>query len=173
MTTTTNAVHPFSHLGQAPYRFLGLETLEDREAKNQDKCNAGEIYTTNMSGGSCDHCGTEISNVCRFVSADGKRFKVGCDCAEKALDNESDAVAKRAVDYAHRKHQGKIRKVRALRNYLADKAAVEAMLPALAAVASPNRPAETAADWAQWMLANAGKAGVSKCRKMAQKILAA
>lgn len=168
MNTSATVEHPFSHLGQAPYRFLGLETMEDREARNQDLCNAGEVYTTNMCGGSCDHCGHEIWNVCCFISADGKRFKVGCDCAEKALDG----TARKAVVTAAKKHQSKVRRNRAVRNYLADKATVESLLPSLALVASPNRPTETAADWARWMLQHAGHAGMAKCRKVAQQLAA-
>ncbi len=37
-----------------------------------------------MCGGSCDLCGTAIWNVYTFAAANGRKFKVGCDCAEKA-----------------------------------------------------------------------------------------
>jgi hypothetical protein len=82
MTTTTE--HPFARFGTGPYVFVGLQTIEDREALNRASESAGLPYTTNMCGGSCELCGTAIWNVFTFETSCGKRFKVGCECATKA-----------------------------------------------------------------------------------------
>lgn len=52
-------------------------------------------------GTHCDFCGTAIVNVFWVGSADGKRFKVGCDCIEKSGDH---ALIK-VVDGIIRRHE--------------------------------------------------------------------
>jgi hypothetical protein len=81
---TATPVHPFARFGAGPYTFVSLETTEDREEKNAAAERSGLPFTTNMCGGSCDLCGTAIWNVYTFATAEGRKFKVGCDCAEKA-----------------------------------------------------------------------------------------
>ena len=81
MTTET---HPLAALGPAPYRFVGLETSDDRTAANVARESAGLAFTTNDCGGACDLCGTAIWNVFSFEAANGRRFKLGCDCADLA-----------------------------------------------------------------------------------------
>lgn len=82
--TTATPVHPFARFGAGPYSFVSLETTEDRESKNAAAERSGLPFTTNMCGGSCDLCGTAIWNVYTFATADGRKFKVGCECATKA-----------------------------------------------------------------------------------------
>jgi hypothetical protein len=81
---TATPVHPFARFGAGPYTFVGLETTEDRQATNSVAAASGLPFTTNMCGGSCDLCGTAIWNVFTFATAEGRKFKVGCECAEKA-----------------------------------------------------------------------------------------
>ena len=76
--------HPFAHLGPGPYRLIGVQTTEDREEHNARLQAEGKPYTTNMCGGTCDHCGMAIWDVYIFRAANGATFKVGCDCEEKA-----------------------------------------------------------------------------------------
>lgn len=90
--------HPFSVFGPAPYRFVSLETADDREAEQSYRRGAGLTYTTNLCGGACDLCGTAIFNVYTFEAANGRRFKVGCDCAEKAGEGEACKAGKRTHD---------------------------------------------------------------------------
>jgi hypothetical protein len=87
--------HPFAIFGAGPYRFVGLETTEDRQATNAAASAAGLPYTTNMCGGSCDLCGQAIWNVFTFATADDRKFKVGCDCAEKAGEGQAVRDGKR------------------------------------------------------------------------------
>ena len=72
----TNKEHVFSHLGKPPYQFLGVDEL---------------VFTIegtgiNRAGGGCDHCGTCIRYAFYFLSADGKKFKVGSSCVNKSGD---------------------------------------------------------------------------------------
>lgn len=62
-------------LGAAPFRFVGMDenfiTYPDG---------------TTQAAGCCDYCFTGIRYQCHVQSADGKRFKVGCDCIAKVGD---------------------------------------------------------------------------------------
>ncbi len=53
--------------------------------------------------GSCDYCGTGIATICTIKSADGKTFKVGCDCVRK-VDAPTTKLVK-AVNKAKRDMQ--------------------------------------------------------------------
>ena len=70
-------VHVFERagLGQAPYRYLG--TSENR-FDNGDG--------TSKPGGTCQYCGNGILHEFFLKSKDGKTFKVGSDCIERAGD---------------------------------------------------------------------------------------
>jgi len=83
--TPAASVHPLSHLGPAPYKFIGVSTSEHREELNIHLAQNGLTYTANLCGGTCDHCGTPIENVYQFSAANGRAFKLGCDCAEVAF----------------------------------------------------------------------------------------
>ena len=88
MTTATEIkIHKFeaAGLGRAPFRFTGIETAADRAAVQRERENGGLMFTTNHST-SCDYCGQGIQNAYGVQSADGKRFKVGCDCIRKTGD---------------------------------------------------------------------------------------
>jgi hypothetical protein len=41
--------------------------------------------------GTCDYCGNGIANICHIKSADGKQFRVGCDCVNKVYQESGDA----------------------------------------------------------------------------------
>jgi hypothetical protein len=75
-------------LAAPPYLLRSIETTEDREEANAAAAAAGLPFTPNMCGGACDLCGTAIWNVWNFEGSDGRRFKVGCDCAEKVFGRE-------------------------------------------------------------------------------------
>lgn len=61
------------------------------------------IFTTNHST-SCDFCGQGIQNAYTVESADGKRFKVGCDCIRKTGDK---GLTKVVTDEEARKRRAK------------------------------------------------------------------
>jgi len=81
MNKTENPAHVGKHrftlagLGEAPFRFVGM-------SENVITYPDG----TSKAGGCCDYCFTGIRYECQVQSADGKRFKVGCDCIAKVGD---------------------------------------------------------------------------------------
>ncbi len=76
--TTEIAKHVFERagLGKAPFRYVGMT-----ESKYQ-ACHGAPV----QPGSSCDYCGQGIMYVCEILSADGRRFKVGCDCVARTGD---------------------------------------------------------------------------------------
>ena len=83
MTATHTHVFTLSGLGQAPFRFLGVN-------ENAFRLPDG----TTKAGGTCDHCGTGIRWEFNLLSADGTRSKVGSDCIRKAGDRGLINIAK-------------------------------------------------------------------------------
>ena len=88
-------MHPFEKagLGYAPFRFVGMT-----EATYQ-ACSGAPI----QPGASCDYCGQGIRYVCIIKSADGREFRVGCDCVRKTTSKGVRVLsdvdrAKRAID---------------------------------------------------------------------------
>lgn len=168
--------HPFSHIGPAPYRFLGIESTEDRVGLNAQRAAHGETFTTNMCGGSCDHCGTAIWTVFRFQAADGKRFKVGSTCVAKAskqiaydydptLIKAVKAARKLATTARHTREAAKVAQVRAWLD------ANRAQLVALPHPQAQWHPEETAADWAEWLWERSGISGRLRLQKKVQALL--
>lgn len=129
------AVHPWQDngIGQAPFRFVTLISMP-----------SAETYGTNVEGynnamrdaqlqarafginslGSCDVCGTGIHNHCVIRGADGKHFKVGCDCVAKTGDSKLIT----ATENAERERQRAIRKAKSDAAWEARRVAREAAL---------------------------------------------
>jgi len=147
-TGTGTVIHVFEKagLGKAPFRFVGMHK------EVYCACPGAPV----QPGSSCDYCGQGIMFVCTIQSADGRRFKVGCDCVHKT----GDAGLRKVVDAAKAKVDREARHAR-------DAARIEealALLPTveakLAAQPHPRGFAGlTKLDWAHWMLKNAGTTG--------------
>lgn len=154
--TVGTVVHAFERagLGKAPFRFDGFEV------RTFQACHGAPV----QPGTCCDFCFTGISNVFWIKSADGKRFKVGCDCVEKT----GDRGLRKVIDAKVAEHR------RAL-SHKRDDAKIAAALEILPFVSvtlalrpHPNawRNGETMLDHVEWMLANAGRAGRVKVAKV-------
>ncbi len=173
--------HPFSHLGPSPYKFLSSETTEDRTRINAGRAQAGELCTTNMCGGTCEHCGTEIWTVYRFQAGNGRIFKVGSSCVLKGFD--ADPALNRSPEFlafkaARAKMAKSARKNREARKLAEGRAwlALDRTKMHLAALPHPSpyraTMGDTALDWAAWALANMGNTGLLKMFKRAREMLA-
>lgn len=177
----TNAIDwpSFAHIAPGPYSLVGFESEDMRAeryahtAATVDFC----IQTDNLCGGTCEHCGTPIFDVYTFRASNGVKFKVGCDCAEKALSSEDDPRALAEFRTAKRKIDSKKRKALAKRKDASAREWLTANMSALESIPSPNEKraanGETAADWATWMMANAGQSGIQKTFRAAKKLLSA
>ena len=93
-STAEIGMHVFERagLGKAPFRYCGMT-----ESKYQ-ACHGAPV----QPGSSCDYCGQGIMYVCEISSADGRRFKVGCDCVARTGD---------AGLIAAHKHSPEVRKI--------------------------------------------------------------
>jgi hypothetical protein len=155
----TEYSHPFERagLGAAPYRLVGI-----REALFVAHPGAPA-----KPGASCDYCGTAIVDVFMLRAADGREFKVGCDCVEKAsrkgdriLTDVQKAVREVRRERAAAKADEKIAAaVAALIFDDATRARVEAQPHPRGFVDRETGRPLTLLDWAAWMFTNAGRAG--------------
>lgn len=162
----TDRTHVFESrgLGKAPYRYVGHESFGEGGGAGPGQRVIGEINGCTIStkpGTCCDYCLTYIIDAYWLMSADGRRFKVGCDCVRKTKDtwlvSEVDRAARKlATDRRHAREKATIGKGREM---LAD----ETVRAALAAKPHPQKwqaeKGATLLDWAEWMMANAGAKG--------------
>ena len=129
-------MHVFENagLGAAPFKFVGY--VEAR-------------------GSSCDYCGTSIMGCYLIKSADGRRFKVGCDCVRKTGDVGLIVV----VDDAAKKAKRKAKAARDLAKIALAQETLAANPELLADRPHPSIKGKTLRDYATWMMANAGTTG--------------
>lgn len=160
--------HPFERagLGRAPFTFDGTEHVVFQAIPGDPSCPL-------QVGGSCDYCGTGISDFYWVKSADGRRFKVGCDCAAKIAKTYGDRVLgdiKRAANAIKRERKAERDLARIQRNVrLLQRASVRRVLRAQSHpygyTDRRTGRALTGLDFAVWMLRHAGTSGrVRTCR---------
>jgi hypothetical protein len=168
---TPSAIHPFetAGLGRAPFRCVG-----SYESKYQ--AIAGDPNCPIQPGSSCDYCGQAIMQVFRIKSADGKEFKVGCDCVAKTAracagtDLERDA--RRVVDGVNKiktavANARKDARILAARNRLVAHRDVVAAMGGVE-IAGCRRPA---LEYLEWMFARAGRAGKLRAAALLDRLL--
>lgn len=159
-------VHVFAHLGEAPYRFVGY---------------AREVFVACQGapvqpGGSCDHCGTAIMDVFRFVSADGRWFKVGSSCVEKA----GDAGLRQQIDATVRKikrerqvERDAVKALEARAMFAANKALFATKPHPRGYTDYETGAALTMADQIEWLLDHSGAKGIRETLAWMKRILEA
>lgn len=162
-STEHTEVHPFERagLGRAPFKFAGLAQQDmcyGQAILNRAEVDAGaEFEITTKPGGTCAYCGTYIVVMCDIVSADGKRFHVGTDCAEKCCGPKLVAAVKREANKLKRtKRAAKSATQAAELDAILVEDAVRAKLESLP---HPTRPGETLLGYAEWMVKRAGARG--------------
>lgn len=156
--TDEKKVHVFSHLGAAPYKFVGYEQ------KTFQACPGAPVQV----GGSCDHCGTGIIDTFYFVSSDGHKFHVGSSCVNKAGDKglkAQIAPAKKALQA--KKDAARIAAALELIDGL--KAELEAEPHPMGFDDRETGEPLTALDWVEWMLHNSGTSGKLRIARFLEK----
>jgi hypothetical protein len=158
----TTYLHKFeaAGLGKAPYRLVGFEEKRFQAAPGAPM----------QPGTCCDYCGTGIVDTFWLKSADGRTFKVGCDCVEK-VSQKGDRVlsaVQKAANKMKREAAAKSLRKRLDRIY----ARLDADPAFLTDAPHPNGFAgKTLRDWAEWMFAHAGAAGSLKTVRILEKHL--
>ena len=152
-----STVHAFERagLGTAPYKFVGYEV------KKFQACHGAPV----QPGASCDYCATGIMGVYWLKSADGNRFKVGCDCVRKT----GDKGLIRFVDAKEREMATAKTHARQDARIAAAKAAVAALSEKLASMPHPTpwqaERGRTALDYVSFMFERAGRKGMCEAAK--------
>jgi hypothetical protein len=167
--TTAQVIHPFeaAGLGLAPFRFAGFEI------KTYQACHGAPI----QPGSSCDYCANAIMNCYWIRSADGKRFKVGCDCVMRLNRLDNRLISE--VERAKRVHDRTLSAARRAAKRPAQDARVDAARQLLAGVELRARLAakphpykfadKSLLDYCLWMLENAGLTGRLAVAKLVEE----
>lgn len=168
MQATVNDLHPFEAvgLGLAPFRYVGMEEKVGPITLD----NGVQVGSPGQPMGTCDYCGQGIAYCVGVESADGKRFVIGMDCAEKLYrdsNRTSTATARdpiyQAIARDRKAHQRKIRHAREAKKIAEGKQWCDAHREQLAALPHPNQHRAAAgdsfADYLDWMFRMAGTSG--------------
>ena len=156
-------------LGKAPFRFAGFYV------STYQACADAPV----QPGTSCDYCGAGLTNVCSVKSADGKQFKVGCDCVAKVGDAGLLKAFKSSPEYRKVQREKRqalaARKAAEVRGWMTEPETAEMLAsqphPKGFRDRETDRPL-TLLDWMDWMMANSGDAGRARDHAHAKRTLA-
>lgn len=160
---TATAIHPFEQrgLGQAPFRYVGIEAQEMSHGQRV-LGSVGGCEVTTQPGGTCAYCGQYIVNMFNVESADGQRFHVGSDCIRKV---DAALAAEIAPAIKQRKRDRDNARI----------AAAKAALPHAASLRSRPHPVpmlaeqgRTLADYCEWLFKHAGTSGSLRAAKIVE-----
>jgi len=174
---TTDKMHPFEKagLGKAPFKFIGYSyevgpiTLAD---------GVTQVGAPGQPMSSCDYCCNGIANVYRIKSADGKIFKVGCDCVDKLYGdtNKTSSMLARDKVYqdiqeAKRQLANRARHLREQKRIEEGSAFVDAHKDLLESIPSIVREGESVWDRYAWFMVHAGNAGKLRIIKEMKSVI--
>ena len=157
------ATHPFEQrgLGQAPFRYVGIEAQEMSHGVRV-LGSVGGCEVTTKPGGTCAYCGQYIVNMFNVESADGQRFHVGSDCIRKVDATLAAAIAPAIKQRKRDRDNARI-------------AAAKAALPQAASLRNKPHPnaklaadGRTLADWCAYMFKHAGTSGSLRAAKVVE-----
>lgn len=163
----TSRIHPFAHLGPAPYRVIGAEhrvgpiTLAD----------GTQVGSPGQPMGACQHCGQGIAEVWTVRASDGITFEVGCVCVGKAAKEGRDTTLETDHKRFKAQHARDMRQAKARRDRewiaatLADPAVAARFAAVPHSLAWRAAKGETLLDDYHWMLRNCGAAGLATFAK--------
>lgn len=101
-------------LGKAPFRCIGFYVSKFQAIPGDPNCPI-------QPGSSCDYCSNAIMNVYQIRGADGREFKVGCDCVAKT----GDAGLRRQISESKRAHEAEFRAIRKGKKMIANAESAE------------------------------------------------
>lgn len=154
-------------LGVAPFKVVGNYVSKFQAIPGDPSCPV-------QPGSACDYCAQGIMNVYVVRGADGREFKVGCDCVAKA----GDRGLKRAVDdiqAAARRDKAEAKRVPE-RERIGLAAALlvtnDAVRARFAAAPHPKISGKSELDYLEWVLRNAGHTGKLAAAKSIERVAA-
>ena len=159
--------HPFHRrgLGAPPYRFIEQEESIFRATPGAPA----------QPGTSCDYCHTPIIGTFWFMSKDGKKFKVGCDCLRKAAKDANDYPLQTLAARLARKQSRDARHAREKQKLVELDALLATQGQALEAFAHPvayrANQGGTMLEYAQWMRKHAGATGCMLALKLCKEAI--
>jgi hypothetical protein len=163
---STSKIHAFEKagLGLAPFKCVGVtHSVGPIRMVGKDGIEIS-VGSPGQPMGCCDFCGTGIAYIYHIRSADGKAFKVGCECVKKTGDAGLVAVADREQKRINRelRHAREAAVIAGLNTLLEDKA----VWARLESMPHPfNWVGKTAADYVRFMVRNSGNSGKVKLAK--------
>lgn len=169
--------HPFERagLGKAPFTFMHCTHEIGPIRIANDDGTVTEIGSPGQPMGVCDYCGQGIATVCHVRSADGNRFRVGCDCVLKTDKEYGDKQSPltRAVKKQQRE-AAKQREIKRIANAAALLTGESDVAHRLESMPHPTewraKKGETALDSAIWMFQHAGHSGKLRMARMIEKV---
>lgn len=156
-------IHPFEKagLGTAPFRFIGMEE------KIFQACPGAPI----QPGSSCDYCGQGIRYVFQVAGADGRAFKVGCDCIRKIAAKGERLLTD--AEIAEKRFKREAKRAALIQRIALAMAALAASPALLTDQPHPYEyraaKGETLRDSVQWLLTHAGDKGQTEACKIIER----
>jgi len=120
-------------------------------------------------GSSCDYCSNGIRYEFWLESANGKRFKVGCECVKKACKGHADRGVLTKVQKDMRTVTKEAKATRDAARIEKAKITLEAVRETLAVKNHPAIPGKSLADYVDFMFAKAGTAGQIRAARIIEK----
>jgi hypothetical protein len=135
-------------LGQYPYTFMG----------SYESVYVAGNGAPRQPGTCCDYCGTGIMIVLKLKSSDGKEFKVGQDCVNKAGLNSIIKEYKNSPEYYVKQQAKAAKKAQVTKDQLT--ALIDEYQVYFKNEKHPILPGKSLYDYATWMLQNSGNSGI-------------
>lgn len=154
-------------LGKAPFRFVGYSREVYQAVPGDPNCPL-------QPGASCDYCSEGLFNVYHIESADGKRFKVGCECVKKTGDKGIvDPIMREArrqeTMRRHEREDAKIAAAKELYEVPANRELCRKHPHPDRYLAARN--GWTTVEFADWMFENAGRSGKLRAARRVERIV--
>ena len=184
MNTTEIELHPFAHLGPAPYTFIGVWSPPSKELQSANTQAYNLALSEKPSGchGVCDHCGSCLTDHYMIRDAAGIRHVVGSSCIKKttrpgkriSVMAAQALKAKRDLD-TKKRHARDAAKLAELTALIKEPTVRATLATGRHPYGHTNRVTGeplTYLDSVEWMVKNSGAAGTNKTLKAVKAFIA-
>jgi len=165
MKNEKEKIHVFeaAKLGKAPFRILGVSEERGPKKTVMDGVEVS-VGAPGQPMGSCRYCGQAIAECWTIRSADGNEFIVGSTCVNKAGDA---GLRSQMAPYKRKlRHAREEKRINAAKELLENR---EDIRKQLTTVESPNRYSASMLEHVEWIMKNAGNAGMIRAARVIEK----